>query len=97
LKEKVKIMESENKSIKVLMSQNVDKLTVELQKRCDEMEFFKKSYEEQKLRIHEEHELISTSLYELALQFMGLKNELSTKQSPKNSDSKAIFDGEKSN
>ena len=77
------------------MSENVDKLNVELQKKSDDLDFFKKSYEEQKLRINQEHELISASLYELALQFMGLKNELTRKASPTSSSSKSFFDGEK--
>lgn len=93
LKEKLKIFESENKSIQVQMSQNVDKLKVELQKRNDDLEFFKKSYEEQKIRINQEHEMISTSLYELALQFMGLKNELTGRTSPNSSSSKSFVEG----
>ena len=95
LKEKVKILESESKSIRAQMSQNVDKLNVELQKRSDDLDFFKKSYEEQKARIHEEHELISASLYELALQFMGLKNELTRKASPTSSTSRSFFEKDK--
>jgi len=96
LKEKLKFSESETKSIRVQMSQNVDKLKVELQKKSDDLDFFKKSYEEQKLRIIQEHELISASLYELALQFMGLKNELTRKSSPTSSSSKSFFEAEKS-
>lgn len=86
----MKILESENKSIRVQLNQNVDKLNVELQKKTEDLDFFKKSYEEQKLRIHEEHELISNSLYELAIQFMGLKNEINRRSSPDSSPSRSF-------
>lgn len=75
------------------MCQSVDKLKVELQKRSDDLDFYKKSYEEQKVRINQEHELISASLYELALQFMGLKNELTGRNSPNSSSSKSFIEG----
>lgn len=51
-------------------------------KRSEDLEFYRRSYEEQKNRVNREHELISSSLYELALQFMTLKNELQKKVTP---------------
>jgi hypothetical protein len=45
-------------------------------KRTEDLEFYRRSYEEQKNRVNKEHELISNALYELALQFMNLKNEI---------------------
>jgi len=45
-------------------------------KKSENLEFYKKSYEEQKYRLTREHELVAHSLYELTLQFMALKNEL---------------------
>ena len=36
----------------------------------DDIHFYKKSYEEQKLRVNEEHKLISESLYKLAIHFI---------------------------
>lgn len=77
------------------MNENVDKLNIELVKKGDDLDFFRKSYDDQKMRINQEHELISASLYELALQFMGLKNELTRKASPTSSSSKSFFEGEK--
>jgi hypothetical protein len=54
----------------------------DLAKRSEDLDFYKRSYEEQKNRVNKEHEMISSSLYELALQFMSLKNELQKKMAP---------------
>jgi hypothetical protein len=51
-------------------------------KRTEDLEFYRRSYEEQKNRVNKEHELISNALYELALQFMNLKNEIVQKSIP---------------
>ena len=51
----------------------------DLQKKSEDLDFYKRSYEEQKNRVNKEHEMISSSLYELALQFMSLKTELQKK------------------
>lgn len=45
----------------------------------EDLEFYKRSYEEQNNRVNKEHEIISSSLYDLALQFMTLKNDLHKK------------------
>ena len=45
----------------------------------EDLDFYKKSYEEQKLRVNEEHKLISESLYKLAVHFMSLKDDLQKK------------------
>ena len=45
----------------------------------EDLEFYKKSYEEQKFRVNEEHKLISESLYKLAVHFMSLKDDLQKK------------------
>ena len=44
-----------------------------------DLDFYKKLYEEQKLRVNKEHELISDSLYKLAVHFMSLKDDLQKK------------------
>ena len=44
-----------------------------------DLDFYKKLYEEQKLRVNKEHELISESLYKLAVHFMSLKDDLQKK------------------
>jgi|LauGreDrversion4_2_1035121.scaffolds.fasta_scaffold1341500_1 hypothetical protein len=84
LKDKVKNLELENKNVMSQMQDNLDKYNDEMLKRSEDLEFYKRSYEEQKNRVNREHELISTSLYELALQFMSLKNELQKKMNASN-------------
>ena len=44
-----------------------------------DLDFYKKLYEEQKYRVNKEHELISESLYKLAVHFMSLKDDLQKK------------------
>ena len=44
-----------------------------------DLDFYKKLYEEQKFRVNKEHELISESLYKLAMHFMSLKDDLQKK------------------
>ena len=90
LKEKVKNIELENKNISSQIQDNLDKYNDEMLKRSEDLEFYKRSYEEQKNRVNREHELISTSLYELALQFMSLKNELQKKMNSSNSTNKNV-------
>ena len=90
LKEKVKNIELENKNISSQIQDNLDKYNDEMLKRSEDLEFYKRSYEVQKNRVNREHELISTSLYELALQFMSLKNELQKKMNSSNSTNKNV-------
>ena len=90
LKEKVKNIELEIKNISSQIQDNLDKYNDEMLKRSEDLEFYKRSYEEQKNRVNREHELISTSLYELALQFMSLKNELQKKMNSSNSTNKNV-------
>ena len=52
----------------------------------DDIHFYKKSYEEQKLRVNEENKLISESLYKLAIQFMTLKDDLQKRINSANSE-----------
>ena len=52
----------------------------------DDINFYKKSYEEQKIRVNEEHKLISESLYKLAIHFMTLKDDLQKRINSSNSD-----------
>ena len=61
-----------------------DKFNADLNKRTEDMEFYKRTFDEQKVRVNREHELITSSLYELALQFMSFKNELQVKVNPNN-------------
>ncbi|MCQ2818504.1 MAG: hypothetical protein MJ252_14645 [archaeon] len=50
----------------------------------EENEFFKRSFEEQKLRVNEEHKLICDSLFKLAVHFTSLKDDLQKKFSVNN-------------
>ena len=52
----------------------------------EDVNFYKKSYEEQKIRVNEEHKLISESLYKLAIHFMTLKDDLQKRINSSNSD-----------
>ena len=90
LKDKIKNIESDNKNILSQMQDNLEKYNDEMLKRSEDLEFYKRSYEEQKNRVNREHELISTSLYELALQFMSLKNELQKKMNSSNLTNKNV-------
>lgn len=76
---KIKIHESDIRNLNNALIESSDKFNEEITKRNDDLEFYKRSYEEQKNRVNKEHEMISSSLYELALQFMTLKNELQKK------------------
>lgn len=82
LNNKINTLLVDNKNLNNALIDSSEKFHEEIAKRNDDLEFFKKSYEEQKNRVNKEHELISSSLYELALQFMGLKNELQKKINP---------------
>lgn len=79
LQNKLKSFETENQNLNLQLQESVDKFNSDIKKRSEDMEFYKHSYEEQKNRVNREHELISSSLYELALQFMSLKSELQKK------------------
>jgi hypothetical protein len=57
----------------------MEKLIQENEKMSEDLEFFRRSYEEQNSKVNKEHEIISNSLYDLALQFMTLKNDLQKK------------------
>ena len=62
---------------------------INLEKEKDKEEdfnFYKKSYEEQKIRVNEEHKLISESLYKLAIHFMTLKDDLQKRINAANND-----------
>ena len=52
----------------------------------EDINFYKKSYEEQKIRVNEEHKLISESLYKLAIHFMTLKDDLQKRMNSSSSD-----------
>lgn len=82
---KIKILEKDIGNLNNALGECSEKFNDEITKRNDDLEFYKRSYEEQKTRVNKEHELISASLYELAMQFMGLKNELQRKMSSNNS------------
>jgi hypothetical protein len=74
-------VENESSNLNLNMQDSVHKFNQDIVKRSEDLEFYKRSYEEQKIRVDREHELISSSLYELALQFMSLKTELNKKVS----------------
>ncbi len=69
----------ENESLNYNLQESIERFNQDILKRSEDLEFYKRSYEEQKNRVNKEHELISNSLYELALQFMSMKNELQKK------------------
>lgn len=79
LNSKLKILENDSKNFNTILQECSEKFNDEIIKKNEDLEFYRKSYEEQKGRVNKEHELISNSLYDLALQFMGLKNELQKK------------------
>jgi hypothetical protein len=79
LQSKIKSLENEVTNYSSQLQDSCDKFNQDIIKRSEDLEFYKRSYEEQKNRVNREHELISSSLYELALQFMSLKNELQKK------------------
>ena len=68
--------------IKELEDMNMEKE----KEKGDDIHFYKKSYEEQKLRVNEEHKLISESLYKLAIHFMTLKDDLQKRINSANSE-----------
>ena len=68
--------------IKELEDMNIEKE----KEKGDDIHFYKKSYEEQKLRVNEEHKLISESLYKLAIHFMTLKDDLQKRINSANSE-----------
>ena len=67
-------LEDKNEEIKKLKDKNIL-----YEKEEEEFNYYKKSYEEQKIRVNEEHKLISESLYKLAVHFMTLKDDLQNK------------------
>jgi DNA-directed RNA polymerase alpha subunit len=78
-KEKIKNLEAENKALFAQITENQEKNRLEVQKKIEDLDFYRRSYEEQRNRVNREHELISSSLYELASQFMFLKKEMQKK------------------
>ena len=67
-------LEDKNEQIKKLKDKNIL-----YEKEEEEFNYYKKSYEEQKIRVNEEHKLISESLYKLAIHFMTLKDDLQSR------------------
>ena len=67
-----KNLEEKDKLIKELEEKNKENE----KEKMEENNYYKKSYEEQKIRVNEEHKLISESLYKLAIHFMTLKEDL---------------------
>lgn len=57
----------------------IEKLNEELRKYSNGLDYYKKIYEEEKNRAKREHELITSSFYELAMQYVILKNETQKK------------------
>ena len=76
-----------NLSQKEKQIKELEDLNLEYEKdKGEDINFYKKSYEEQKLRVNEEHKLISESLYKLAIHFMTLKDDLQKRINSTNSD-----------
>lgn len=78
-RDRIKKLEEENKALFAQITENQEKNRLEVQKKTEDLEFYRRSYEEQRNRVNREHELISSSLYELASQFMFLKKEMQKK------------------
>ena len=76
LTEKTTNLENENIELKEQIKENLEKYKIEINDRADDLEFLRLSYDDQKNRVNREHEIISSNLYELALQFMTLRTEL---------------------
>ena len=69
-----------------LINELIEKNKENEKEKMEENNYYKKSYEEQKIRVNEEHKLISESLYKLAIHFMTLKEDLQNRiNSAKNS------------
>ena len=84
LKLEININKNYNEEKELLLNE-LNKYKEELDKR-EKNDYYKKSYEEQKIRVNEEHKLISESLYKLAIHFMTLKEDLQNRiNSSKNS------------
>ena len=65
----------------------LEEINLEYEKdKGEDINFYKKSYEEQKIRVNEEHKLISESLYKLAIHFMTLKDDLQKRINSANSE-----------
>lgn len=94
LQNKLSTLEVLNQNLTNRLNETEDRFNQEILKRSEDLEFYRRSYEEQKGRVNKEHELISSSLYELALQFMSLKNDLQKKVN--NTTSKNWIDNERS-
>ena len=75
-------LEEKDKKIKKLEEINAEKD----KDKGEDINFYKKSYEEQKIRVNEEHKLISESLYKLAIHFMTLKDDLQKRINSANSE-----------
>ena len=83
-RDNIRNLENENKSLFAQITENQEKNRNEMHKKLEDFEFYRRSYEEQRNRVNREHELISSSLYELASQFMFLKKEMQKKITPEN-------------
>jgi len=76
-----------NLSQKEKQIKELEDINLEYEKdKGEDINFYKKSYEEQKIRVNEEHKLISESLYKLAIHFMTLKDDLQKRINQANSE-----------
>ena len=85
LKEKLDSLKIENLLLQSKIEENVDIFNKELSNRNEDILFLKHSYEDHIVRVESEHEMISNCLYELASQFMNLKNIISNNMNLKDS------------
>jgi chromosome segregation ATPase len=83
LTEKVKSLENENKNLLKKLQENLDKYNTEITQRGEDLEFLKRAYEDQKNKLSREHDMLSSSMYEMVVQFMTIKNEMNKRTSPK--------------
>ena len=82
IKKLKKNLDEKEEKMKKLEEKNAEKE----KDKGEDINFYKKSYEEQKIRVNEEHKLISESLYKLAIHFMTLKDDLQKRINSSNSD-----------
>lgn len=76
--EKVKTLETENRKLLGTLQDNLEKYTIEINQRAEDLDFLKRAYEDQKSKLSREHDLLTSTIYDMAYQFMSLKEGIST-------------------
>jgi len=79
LNEKIAQVEKENKNLVSKIQENLRLYNIEIKQRKDDYEFLKKAYEDQKIKIKNEHNMLTNSMHEIVQEFLEMKNELKKK------------------